>query len=79
MVNAFNFLQLTLHAVQHLVLHLLGRGPRPSHHGVHGGHVEAGVFKTAQPREGKRAHQQGANDQKQHKSAMGDRPFGHIE
>src|SRR4030095_2094496 len=42
-------LELLLHAVEHLVLDLLGRGARPVHHGRHRRHREVRVFEVTEP------------------------------
>ena len=78
-VDPFDLLQLALHAVEHLVLHLLRGRTGPGHHHVHRRHVEDRVFKPAEPAERHQAHQQRADQQEQHQRPVRDRPFGQVE
>ena len=48
LLEVVDLLELLLHAVEHLVLHLLRRGARPDHHGRHRRHGEVRVFELAE-------------------------------
>ena len=48
LLEVVELLELLLHAVEHLVLHLLRGGARPHHHRRHRRHGEVRVFELAQ-------------------------------
>ena len=72
-------LELLLHAIEQLVLHLLCSGAGPHHHRSHGRHGEVGIFELPESRKAERACYGDDEDQKEHDGAMVERPFGEIE
>ena len=79
LLEVVELLELLLHAVEQLVLHLLGRGAGPHDHRRHRRHGEVRIFELAESREAERAADCDDEDQEEHDGAMVERPFGEIE
>jgi hypothetical protein len=78
-VDVLDLLQLPLHAVEHLILHLSCAGAGPGDDGRHRRHVENRVFQAPELRERPAAHQQRGQHQEQHQRPVRDGPLGQVE
>ena len=78
-LEVVQLLELLLHAVEQLVLHLLCRCAGPHDHRRHRRHGEVGIFELPESRKAERACYCDDEDQEEHDGAMVERPFGEIE
>ena len=79
LLEVIELLELLLHAVEHLVLDLLGRSARPHDEGRHRRHGEVRVLELAQLGEAVPAADGDRQDDEQHHGAVAERPFGQVE
>src|SRR5262249_40390475 len=79
LLEMVELLELLLHAVQPLVLHLLGGGARPDHDRRHRGHRKVRILELAEPAEAQHAAEHDREDQEQNNGAMVERPLREIE
>ncbi len=79
LLEVIDLLEFLLHAIEHLVLHLLGGGARPDDGCGHRRHREVRVLELAQLGEAQHAGDRDDEQHEQDDGAVLERPFGEVE
>ncbi|MNF56771.1 hypothetical protein D3C84_382720 [compost metagenome] len=78
-LEVVDLLEFLLHAVEDLVLQLLGGGARPDDHGGHGGHGKVRILELTEPGETEGTGHRDNEEHEQDDGAMAQRPVGEVE